>query len=108
MPRIACAISPESSKPNPTPTLVSNSPSRSSNRITERRSAPSAIRMPISRVRSVIDHVRLLLRDRLGCRDALNLDGGPSTQLVARLGGLRTEVPGGWGVPNALIALPGS
>lgn len=49
----------------------------------------------------------LLLRDRLGCKDALNLDGGPSTQLVARLGGLRTEVPGGWGVPNALVALPG-
>jgi exopolysaccharide biosynthesis protein len=50
----------------------------------------------------------LLLRDRLGCQDALNLDGGPSTQLSARLGGLRIEVPGGWGVPNALIALPGS
>lgn len=49
----------------------------------------------------------LLLRDRLGCQDALNLDGGPSTQLFARLGALRLDVLGGWGVPNALIALPG-
>lgn len=49
----------------------------------------------------------LLLRDRLGCQDALNLDGGPSTQLSARVGSLRLERPGGWGVPNALIALPG-
>lgn len=47
-----------------------------------------------------------LLRDRLGCRDALNLDGGPSTQLSIRLGKLQVDVPG-WGVPNALIALPG-
>lgn len=49
----------------------------------------------------------LLLRDRLGCQDALNLDGGPSTQLYARLGALKLDVAGGWGVPNALIALPG-
>lgn len=49
----------------------------------------------------------LLLRDRLGCQDALNLDGGPSTQLFARLGALRLDVVGGWGVPNALVALPG-
>jgi hypothetical protein len=48
-----------------------------------------------------------LLRDRLGCRDALNLDGGPSTQLSIRLGKLHVDVPG-WGVPNALIALPGA
>jgi len=43
----------------------------------------------------------------LGCPDALNLDGGPSTQLVARLPGLTLSVPGGWGVPNALVATPG-
>jgi uncharacterized protein YigE (DUF2233 family) len=49
----------------------------------------------------------LLLRDRLGCKDALNLDGGPSTQLHARLGMLRLDIEGGWGVPNALLALPG-
>jgi hypothetical protein len=48
-----------------------------------------------------------LLRDRLGCRDALNLDGGPSTQLSVRLGKLRVDVPG-WPVPNALVAIPGS
>jgi hypothetical protein len=43
----------------------------------------------------------------LGCADALNLDGGPSTQLVVRLPGLTTSLPGGWGVPNALVAIPG-
>jgi hypothetical protein len=42
----------------------------------------------------------------LGCADALNLDGGPSTQLVVRLPALTLSVPG-WGVPNALIAIPG-
>lgn len=42
-----------------------------------------------------------------GCTSALNLDGGPSTQLSARLGDVRIEVEGGWGVPNALVALPG-
>jgi Phosphodiester glycosidase len=44
----------------------------------------------------------------LGCSDALNLDGGPSTQLVAKLPSLTVSVPGGWCVPNALIALPGT
>jgi Phosphodiester glycosidase len=43
----------------------------------------------------------------LGCSDALNLDGGPSTQLVVRLPTLRLSLPGGWGVPNALVATPG-
>ncbi len=43
----------------------------------------------------------------LGCRDALNLDGGPSSQLAVRLPGLTLSVPGGWGVPNALIVVPG-
>ena len=43
----------------------------------------------------------------LGCVDALNLDGGPSTQLVARLPSLALSVPGGWGVPNALVVAPG-
>jgi Phosphodiester glycosidase len=43
----------------------------------------------------------------LGCRDALNLDGGPSTQLVVRLPALTLSVPGGWGVPNALTVVPG-
>jgi phosphodiester glycosidase len=43
----------------------------------------------------------------LGCVDALNLDGGPSTQLVAKLPGLELSLPGGWGVPNALVVTPG-
>lgn len=43
----------------------------------------------------------------LGCRDALNLDGGPSTQLVVKLPALTLSRPGGWGVPNALVVLPG-
>ncbi len=47
-----------------------------------------------------------LLRERLGCQEALNLDGGPSTQCYARLGDLKLDIPGGWGVPNALVAIP--
>ena len=38
----------------------------------------------------------------LGCRDALLLDGGPSTQLSARVGDFELDVPGGWGVPNGI------
>jgi hypothetical protein len=43
----------------------------------------------------------------LGCRDALNLDGGPSTQMVVKLPALTLSVSGGGGVPNALVAIPG-
>lgn len=43
----------------------------------------------------------------LGCRAGLNLDGGPSTQLVVRLPALALSLPGGWGVPNALVVAPG-
>jgi hypothetical protein len=43
----------------------------------------------------------------LGCVDALNLDGGPSTQLVVKLPALALSLPGGWGVPNALVVAPG-
>jgi hypothetical protein len=43
----------------------------------------------------------------LGCKDAMNLDGGPSTQLSARLKSLELSIDGGWGVPNALVAIPG-
>ena len=42
----------------------------------------------------------------LGCRDALNLDGGPSTQLVVKLPTLQLSVRGGSGVPNALVVAP--
>jgi Phosphodiester glycosidase len=43
----------------------------------------------------------------LACRDALNLDGGPSTQLVVKLPTLALSLPRGWGVPNALVVSPG-
>jgi hypothetical protein len=46
-------------------------------------------------------------RAGLGCSDALNLDGGPSTQLVVRLPGLTLSQRGGSQVPNALVAIPG-
>ncbi len=42
----------------------------------------------------------------LGCSDALNLDGGPSTQLVVKLPALTLSLPG-WAVPNALVVTPG-
>jgi len=42
----------------------------------------------------------------IGCRDALNLDGGSSTQLAARWGGFEARVDGAWGVPNALVVTP--
>ena len=37
-----------------------------------------------------------------GCSDALNLDGGPSTQLYLRREGTVVDVPGAYGVPIAL------
>ncbi|PYN26568.1 MAG: hypothetical protein DMD99_05170 [Candidatus Rokuibacteriota bacterium] len=43
----------------------------------------------------------------LGCVDALNLDGDPSTQLVVKLPGLELSLPGGWAGPNALVVTPG-
>jgi uncharacterized protein YigE (DUF2233 family) len=43
----------------------------------------------------------------LGCTNALNLDGGSSTQLSVELPGLTLAVEGDWGVPNALVILPG-
>jgi len=42
----------------------------------------------------------------LGCWSALNLDGGPSTQLSVATSVLSLEVEGGWGVPNGLAVLP--
>ncbi|HUE38790.1 MAG TPA: phosphodiester glycosidase family protein [Candidatus Binatia bacterium] len=44
----------------------------------------------------------------LGCWSALNLDGGPSTQLSVAAPSLTLEVEGGWGVPNGLAILPRS
>lgn len=58
------------------------------------------------------DFARFLARPRahggLGCTNALNLDGGPSTQVNARLGGYKLGIDGGWAVPNALVVLPKS
>lgn len=44
----------------------------------------------------------------LGCWNALNLDGGPSTQLSVATPTLTIDVEGGWGVPNGLAILPRS
>jgi uncharacterized protein YigE (DUF2233 family) len=41
-------------------------------------------------------------RGGLECRDAMALDGGPSTQMYAEYKGLKIDIPGGWGVPNGV------
>lgn len=41
--------------------------------------------------------------DGLGCRDALNLDGGPSTQLAYATAKQHGKVLGGWPVPDAIV-----
>ena len=46
------------------------------------------------------------LRDDLGCIDALNFDGGPSTQLAVR-GKIALSIPGGWEVPIFITVSPG-
>ena len=46
-------------------------------------------------------------KDGLECWDALNLNNGPSTQLMMKLPALALSRPGGWGVPNALVVVPG-
>lgn len=38
----------------------------------------------------------------LNCWQALNLDGGPSSQLYVNYGGLQLDIAGGWPVPNGL------
>jgi len=40
-----------------------------------------------------------------GCVDALNLDGGPSSQMYVEAGEVKVDVPGGYPVPNALAIL---
>jgi uncharacterized protein YigE (DUF2233 family) len=55
---------------------------------------------------------QLTLRDfaralkAFGCRDALNLDGGGSTQLYLHTSRVTCDVPGAWPVPSALVVLP--
>jgi Phosphodiester glycosidase len=66
----------------------------------------------IPRPVSLSDLARSLVRQAtdggLGCWSALNLDGGPSTQLSVATPGFNLEVDGGWGVPNGLAVLPRS
>jgi hypothetical protein len=61
---------------------------------------------------SLPDLARSLVRQAtdggLGCWSALNLDGGPSTQLSVVTPALNLEVEGGWGVPNGIAILPRS
>lgn len=38
----------------------------------------------------------------LECRDAMALDGGPSSQMYAEYKDLKIDIPGGWGVPNGV------
>lgn len=52
--------------------------------------------------------VRAPAEGGLGCWSALNLDGGPSTQLSVATPTLALEIEGGWGVPNGLAILPKS
>lgn len=42
----------------------------------------------------------------LGCRSALNLDGGSSTQIYARVGSFKLDVPGAKYVANAVVVYP--
>lgn len=41
--------------------------------------------------------------DGMGCRDALNLDGGPSTQLSVKSQTKPIEVRGGWPIPDVVL-----
>jgi len=61
---------------------------------------------PISLVDLATNLARPTAEGGLGCWSALNLDGGPSTQLSVATPSLTMEVEGGWGVPNALAILP--
>jgi uncharacterized protein YigE (DUF2233 family) len=42
----------------------------------------------------------------LGCWTAVNLDGGPSTQLSLKTPAMSLEIEGGWPVPNAVAVTP--
>lgn len=42
----------------------------------------------------------------IGCKDALNLDGGPSSQIFVKSGGVQHEEEGGTGIPIALGVFP--
>jgi Phosphodiester glycosidase len=71
----------------------------------------NAVVLVVSTKAEATDFARLLAdppdKGGLGCWDALNLDGGQSTQLVVKLPTLALSLPRGWGVPNALVVVPG-
>ncbi len=67
---------------------------------------PSEVAVVITRGAVLADAFGAWLAHDLGCRDALLLDGGPSTQLSARVGALSMDVHGGWGVPNGIGIIP--
>lgn len=51
------------------------------------------------------DLANILLKD-LQLKDALNLDGGSSTQLYAKVGSYEKEIPGVTAVANGIVVLP--
>lgn len=46
------------------------------------------------------------MEEGFGCRTALNLDGGSSTQIYARIGSFELDVPGAKKVANAVVVYP--
>ena len=56
---------------------------------------------------SLLELARVLSSPReaggLACEVALNLDGGPSTQAVARIGSQELSLVGRWRIQNALV-----
>ena len=48
----------------------------------------------------------LTMRDILECTDALNLDGGSSTQLYAKIGAFNLLIPGYSNIADALVVTP--
>ncbi len=59
---------------------------------------------------NLADFARILARSKsengVGCMEALNLDGGPSTQIHIHTPSDRFSLAGGWGVPTAIGVFP--
>lgn len=62
------------------------------------------LRLATSRLAEIMQHPENA--GGLGCVNALNLDGGSSTQLYARLGNFTLEVPGFSAVADAVLVVP--
>jgi uncharacterized protein YigE (DUF2233 family) len=65
------------------------------------RRADGKVELLVTRRATTLDALAQFLAAE-GCVDALNLDGGPSSQLFLGRAGVSIDVPGGWGVPIAL------